>query len=108
MPRNQGHQSQFAVFMAGLALGDKGSRVVGSPDQFAFGLLSVFLTELSEFLAVGSVEQELNRVLGADLFMEHEDDPTALEAALFAEARQRLEQGDVDGAWKTLLAYNPG
>ena len=40
--------------------------------------------------------------------MEHEDDPTALEAALFAEARQRLEQGDVDGAWKTLLAYNPG
>ena len=44
----------------------------------------------------------------ADLFMEHEDDPTALEAALFAEARQRLEQGDVDGAWKTLLAYNPG
>jgi len=44
----------------------------------------------------------------ANLFMEHEDDPTALEAALFAEARQRLEQGDVDGAWKTLLAYNPG
>ena len=44
----------------------------------------------------------------SDLFMEHEDDPTALEAALFAEARQRLEQGDVDGAWKTLLAYNPG
>ena len=40
--------------------------------------------------------------------MEHEDDPTALEAALFAEARKRLEQGDVDGAWKTLLAYNPG
>ncbi len=44
----------------------------------------------------------------SDLFMEHEDDPAALEAALFAEARQRLEQGDVDGAWKTLLAYNPG
>ena len=44
----------------------------------------------------------------ADLFMEHEDDPNALEAALFEEARDRLEQGDVDGAWKTLLAYNPG
>jgi len=44
----------------------------------------------------------------ADIFMAHEDDPTALEAALFAEAKQRLEQGDVDGAWKTLLAYNPG
>ena len=44
----------------------------------------------------------------SDLFMEHEDDPAALEAALFAEAKVRLEQGDVDGAWKTLLAYNPG
>ena len=44
----------------------------------------------------------------SDLFMEHEDDASALESALFREAKQRLEQGDVDGAWKTLLAYNPG
>ena len=44
----------------------------------------------------------------SDLFMEHEDDAAALEQALYAEAKARLEQGDVDGAWKTLLAYNPG
>ena len=44
----------------------------------------------------------------SDLFMEHEDDAAALEQALYAEAKTRLEQGDVDGAWKTLLAYNPG
>ena len=44
----------------------------------------------------------------SDLFMEHEDDAAALEKALYSEARARLEQGDVDGAWKTLLAYNPG
>ncbi len=44
----------------------------------------------------------------AELFMAQEDDPEQLESALFEEAKQRLEQGDVDGAWKTLLAYNPG
>ncbi len=44
----------------------------------------------------------------SDLFMAFEDDPNALEAALLSEAKRRLEQGDVDGAWKTLLAYNPG
>ena len=44
----------------------------------------------------------------SDLFMEHEDDAAALEQALYAEAKTRLEHGDVDGAWKTLLAYNPG
>ena len=44
----------------------------------------------------------------SDLFMEHEDDAAALEKALFEEAGRRLEQADVDGAWMTLLAYNPG
>jgi hypothetical protein len=44
----------------------------------------------------------------SDLFMAHEDDAVALEKALFEEAIQRLEQADVDGAWMTLLAYNPG
>lgn len=44
----------------------------------------------------------------SELFMEYEDDPAGLESALFREAKARLEQGDVDGAWKTLLAYNPG
>ena len=44
----------------------------------------------------------------SDLFMAHEDDAAALEQALYTEAKARLEQGDVDGAWKTLLAYNPG
>lgn len=44
----------------------------------------------------------------SDLFMAHEDDASALEIALGEEARRRLEQGDVDGAWKTLLAFNPG
>ena len=44
----------------------------------------------------------------ADLFMEYEDDASALEKALFEEAGKRLEQADVDGAWMTLLAYNPG
>jgi len=44
----------------------------------------------------------------SDLFMEHEDDAAALEKALFEEAGRRLEQSDVDGAWMTLLAYNPG
>jgi len=44
----------------------------------------------------------------SDLFMEHEDNAAALEQALYREAKARLEQGDVDGAWKTLLAYNPG
>ena len=44
----------------------------------------------------------------SDLFMEHEDDAAALEKALFSEAGKRLEQADVDGAWMTLLAYNPG
>lgn len=44
----------------------------------------------------------------SEIFMDNEDDPEALENALFAEASHRLEQGDVDGAWMTLLAYNPG
>lgn len=44
----------------------------------------------------------------SDLFMEYEDDAAALEKALFEEAGRRLEQADVDGAWMTLLAYNPG
>lgn len=44
----------------------------------------------------------------SDIFIAHEDDSNALENAVFTEAKGRLEQGDVDGAWMTLLAYNPG
>ena len=77
----------------------------------ATGILS--LNESARLGAASAIpdETEVNEhklIELSELFMEHEDDPTALEAALFAEARKRLEQGDVDGAWKTLLAYNPG
>ena len=44
----------------------------------------------------------------ADLFMAHEDDPIALEAALHRLAVELLDAGKVDEAWKTLLAFNNG
>lgn len=92
---------------AGLGVG-----VDALPEEVrATGILS--LNESARLGAASAIpdETEVNEhklIELSELFMEHEDDPTALEAALFAEARQRLEQGDVDGAWKTLLAYNPG
>ena len=92
---------------AGLGVG-----VDALPEEVrATGILS--LNESARLGAASAIpdETEVNEhklIELSELFMEHEDDPTALEAALFAEARKRIVQGDVDGAWKTLLAYNPG
>ena len=42
----------------------------------------------------------------SEMFIEHEDDGAALETALHQHAKQLLDQGQVEDAWKTLLAYN--
>jgi hypothetical protein len=42
----------------------------------------------------------------SDLFIELQDDPRELELALHRHAHDLLEQGRVDDAWKTLLAFN--
>ena len=44
----------------------------------------------------------------AEVFMDHEDDGTALESALHHMAAELLDKGMVDEAWKTLLAFNAG
>lgn len=44
----------------------------------------------------------------ADLFMEHEGNGEALEQALHKLAQQEIQSGDVQRAWKTLLAFNAG
>ena len=44
----------------------------------------------------------------ADLFMQYEDDAAALETALHRMAATLLDAGQVDEAWKTLLAFNNG
>lgn len=44
----------------------------------------------------------------SDIFMEHEDDGARLEEALHRMAAELLDQGMVDEAWKTLLAFNAG
>lgn len=44
----------------------------------------------------------------SDIFMEHEDDGVRLEEALHRMAAELLDQGMVDEAWKTLLAFNAG
>lgn len=44
----------------------------------------------------------------ADLFMEHEGDGERLERELHLRAAHLLDQGMVDEAWKTLLAFNAG
>jgi flavin reductase (DIM6/NTAB) family NADH-FMN oxidoreductase RutF len=43
----------------------------------------------------------------SDIFIDHQDDPQALETALHQHAHQLLEQGRSEEAWKTLLAHNP-
>lgn len=42
----------------------------------------------------------------SELFIEHEDDGAALEKALHEHAKALLDDGQVEDAWKTLLAYN--
>jgi hypothetical protein len=44
----------------------------------------------------------------SDIFMEHEDDGVMLEEALHRMAAELLDEGMVDEAWKTLLAFNAG
>ncbi|MGB1383772.1 MAG: flavin reductase family protein [Flavobacteriales bacterium] len=44
----------------------------------------------------------------ADLFMDHEDDGARLEEELHRRAAELLDNGMVDEAWKTLLAFNAG
>jgi len=44
----------------------------------------------------------------SDVFMEHEDDGAELENALHRMAAEFLDNGMVDEAWKTLLAFNAG
>ena len=44
----------------------------------------------------------------SDIFMAHEDDGVRLEEALHRMAAELLDQGMVDEAWKTLLAFNAG
>lgn len=42
----------------------------------------------------------------SDLFMEFEDDKTRLEIELHKQAKHLLTEGQVEDAWKTLLAFN--
>lgn len=44
----------------------------------------------------------------ADLFMTHEGSGAALELALHQQAQREIHNGDVNRAWKTLLAFNAG
>jgi flavin reductase (DIM6/NTAB) family NADH-FMN oxidoreductase RutF len=44
----------------------------------------------------------------AELFIDLEDNPVALELALHRKAAELLDQGDVAAAWQTLLAFNNG
>lgn len=44
----------------------------------------------------------------AELFMDHEDDGVRLEEELHRRAAELLDNGMVDEAWKTLLAFNAG
>lgn len=85
-------------------------------DAIPAGIRSTGWLDANQLALMGSIheipdETEVNEhklIELSDLFMEHENDAAALERALFEEAARRLEQADVDGAWKTLLAYNPG
>jgi hypothetical protein len=43
----------------------------------------------------------------SELFIDLQDDPKALEEALHRHAHDLLEQGRVEEAWMTLLAFNP-
>lgn len=42
----------------------------------------------------------------SDTFVEHQNDPAALERSLHRHAQELLRQDRVEEAWKTLLAYN--
>lgn len=42
----------------------------------------------------------------ADLFISKEDDPSGLERALHTKAKQLIQEGQKEEAWKTLLAFN--
>lgn len=42
----------------------------------------------------------------SDLFVSLEDEPSRLEMALHERAKELLANNDVEGAWKTLLAFN--
>lgn len=42
----------------------------------------------------------------ADLFISMEDDPSMLEQALHTKAKQLIQEGHKEEAWKTLLAFN--
>lgn len=44
----------------------------------------------------------------SDLFMDHEGDGVALERALHMRAKEEIHSGNVEQAWKTLLAFNAG
>ena len=44
----------------------------------------------------------------SDVFMRHEGEGVELERALHVRAGQLLDNGLVDEAWKTLLAFNAG
>jgi predicted phosphodiesterase len=44
----------------------------------------------------------------SDLFMEFEDNGTALEKAIHEHAQQLIAAGDVTAALKAVLTFNPG
>lgn len=44
----------------------------------------------------------------SEIFLELQDDGSALELELHKHAAELLDNGDVDGAWKTLLSFNLG
>ncbi len=44
----------------------------------------------------------------SEFFLELQDDGSALEITLHKHAAELLDNGDVDGAWKTLLSFNLG
>ena len=44
----------------------------------------------------------------SELFMEYEDDGTALEHAIHRHAKDCIAAGDVDAALKAVLTFNPG
>ena len=44
----------------------------------------------------------------SEIFIDHQDDGATLERELHQFAAEQLNNGDVDGAWKTLLSFNLG
>lgn len=83
-------------------------------DQLPHDILHSAILTGNELAQLAGVEQlpdetsvnEYKLIELSELFITHEDHPKALEEALHQRAKACLAAKDVEGAWKTLLAFN--